>query len=450
MSATKLWDKGEIRDQDLSKKVHDFTIGNDQVLDLLLAPFDVIGSLAHIQMLQKQNLLHHSEFLKLREQLLIQYKKIQKGDFSIRPDAEDVHSEIELRLTEVLGDIGKKIHTGRSRNDQVLLDLKLFTRAEIKSVVKNTKALFTQLMELAEKHEEKLLPGYTHLQMAMISSFGLWFSAYAESLVDDLQMLYAAYTLANKNPLGSGAGYGGSMPLDRRFTTELLGFEDLNYNSIYAQMNRGKMEKTVMTALASIAATLSKFSMDVCLYMNQNFGFISFPDELTTGSSIMPHKKNPDVFELIRAKCNKIQALPFQLTTILNNLPSGYHRDLQIIKEDYILAFAELNNCLEMATLMLEHIEVEDNLLDDEKYLHLYSVEKVNELVKNGTPFRDAYIEVGKSIKYGKFEKPEKIKHTHEGSIGNLSLNKIDQMMKQILYKFKFDQYESRVDELLK
>jgi argininosuccinate lyase len=450
MSATKLWDKGEVRDQDLSKKVHDFTIGNDQVLDLLLAPFDVIGSLAHIQMLQKQNLIHHSEFLKLREQLLIQYKKIQKGDFSIRPEAEDIHSEIELRLTEVLGDVGKKIHTGRSRNDQVLLDLKLFSRAEIKSVVKNVKILFTQLIELAEKHEEKLIPGYTHLQIAMISSFGLWFSAYAEALVDDLQMLYAAFTLTNKNPLGSGAGYGGSMPIDRRFTTELLGFEDLNYNSIYAQMNRGKMEKTVLTALASIAATLSKFAMDVCLYMNQNFAFIKFPDELTTGSSIMPHKKNPDVFELIRAKCNKIQALPFQFNMVLNNLPSGYHRDLQIIKEDYILAFAELNNCLEMTSLMLEHIIVSENILDDDKYTHLYSVEKVNELVKNGTPFRDAYIEVGKSIKYGTFEKPEKIKHTHEGSIGNLCLNKIDQMMKQILYKFKFDQYESRVDELLK
>ena len=450
MSATKLWDKGQKEDQFLTQKVHDFTVGNDQVLDLLLAPFDVIGSLAHIQMLQKQNLLHHSEFLKLREQLLIQYKNIQSGQFSIRPEAEDIHSEIELRLTEALGDIGKKIHTGRSRNDQVLVDLKLFTRAEIKSVVKNVKTLFKQLIGLAEEHQDKLIPGYTHLQVAMISSFGLWFSAYAESLIDDIQMLYAAYTLANKNPLGSGAGYGGSMPLDRRFTTELLGFEDLNYNSVYAQMNRGKLERTVVTALSSIASTLSKFSMDVCLYMNQNFGFIKFPDALTTGSSIMPHKKNPDVFELIRAKCNKIQALPFQFNTILNNLPSGYHRDLQIIKEDYILAFAEMNNCLEICSVMLDNIIVNDDLLADERYKYLFSVEKVNELVKNGVPFRDAYVEVGQSIENETFEKPDVIKHTHEGSIGNLCLNKIDQMMNQTLYKFKFEQYESRIDELLK
>lgn len=450
MSATKLWDKGEQKDQYLEQKVHDFTVGNDQVLDLLLAPYDVLGSLAHIQMLQKQGLLHHSEFLKLRNELLAIYKKIESGNFSIRPDAEDIHSEIEIRLTERLGDIGKKIHTGRSRNDQVLLDIKLFSRAEVKTVTIKVKKVFNQLLELAESHKDKLIPGYTHLQVGMISSFGLWFSAYAEALVDDLRMLHAAYTMAQKNPLGSGAGYGGSMPLDRRFTTELLGFDDLNYNSVYAQMNRGKMERSIATGLASIASTISKFAMDACLYMNQNFDFISFPDALTTGSSIMPHKKNPDVFELIRAKCNKIQALPFQFNTILNNLPSGYHRDLQMIKEDYILSFAELNYCLDILSVMLDNIIVKDEILSDEKYKYLYSVEKVNQLVKDGMPFRDAYVMVGQSIENDDFEIPNNIKHTHEGSIGNLCLNSIDQMMKQVLYLFKFDQFERRIEDLLK
>ncbi|MCB0501651.1 MAG: argininosuccinate lyase [Bacteroidetes bacterium] len=450
MSATKLWDKGEQKDQYLEQKVHDFTVGNDQVLDLLLAPYDVLGSLAHIQMLQKQGLLHHSEFLKLRNELLVIYKKIESGNFSIRPEAEDIHSEIEIRLTERLGDIGKKIHTGRSRNDQVLLDIKLFSRAEVKTVTIKVKKVFNQLLELAESHKDKLIPGYTHLQVGMISSFGLWFSAYAEALVDDLRMLHAAYTMAQKNPLGSGAGYGGSMPLDRRFTTELLGFDDLNYNSVYAQMNRGKMERSIATGLASIASSISKFSMDACLYMNQNFDFISFPDALTTGSSIMPHKKNPDVFELIRAKCNKIQALPFQFNTILNNLPSGYHRDLQMIKEDYILSFAELNSCLDILSVMLDNIIVKDEILSDEKYKYLYSVEKVNQLVKDGMPFRDAYVMVGQSIENDDFEIPNNIKHTHEGSIGNLCLNSIDQMMKQVLYLFKFDQFERRIEELLK
>ncbi len=448
--ANKLWDKGTKSDKYLVQKVHEFTVGNDQVLDLLLAPYDVIGSLAHIQMLQKQGLLHHSEFLKLRKELIKIYHKIQSGDFSIRPEAEDIHSEIEIRLTETLGDIGKKIHTGRSRNDQVLLDIKLFTRAEIKTVTIKVKKLFEQLTALAEEHKEKLIPGYTHLQVAMISSFGMWFSAYAEGLVDDLRMLHSAYSMAQKNPLGSGAGYGGSMPLDRRFTTELLGFDELNYNSVYAQMNRGKMERSVVTGLAAIASTLSKFSMDACLYMNQNFGFIAFPDALTTGSSIMPHKKNPDVFELIRAKCNKIQALPFQFNTILNNLPSGYHRDLQIIKEDYILAFAEINSCLDICSVMLDNIIVKEDVLNDEKYKYLYSVEKVNQLVMDGVAFRDAYIEVGQSIEDGSFEIPKQVKHTHEGSIGNLCLNKIDQMMKQVLYLFKFEQFERRIDDLLK
>ena len=450
MANTKLWDKGKEKDDLLVQKVHEFTVGNDQVLDLLLAPYDVIGSLAHIQMLQKQSLLHHSEFLKLRNELLLIYQNIQSGNFSIRPEAEDIHSEIELRLTETLGDVGKKIHTGRSRNDQVLLDLKLFTRAEIKTVTIKVKQLFTKLIELADQHQDKLIPGYTHLQVAMISSFGMWFSAYAESLVDDLRMLHAAYTMAQKNPLGSGAGYGGSMPLDRRFTTELLGFDDLNYNSVYAQMNRGKMERSVVSGLAAIATTLSKFSMDACLYMNQNFSFIGFPDALTTGSSIMPHKKNPDVFELIRAKCNKIQALPFQFNTILNNLPSGYHRDLQVIKEDYILSFAEINSCLDICGVMLDNIIVKDDILKDDKYKYLFSVEKVNQLVKDGVPFRDAYVQVGQSIDEGTFEIPNQVKHSHEGSIGNLCLNNIDQMMKQVLYLFKFEQFEHRVDELLK
>jgi len=450
MTASKLWQKGNTDESRLTREVHDFTVGNDQVLDLLLAPYDVIGSLAHIQMLQKQGLLHHSEYLELRNELLNIYKKIESGDFSIRNSAEDIHSEVEIRLTEALGDIGKKIHTGRSRNDQVLLDLKLFTRSEIKTITKKVKKLFYKLLKLAEEHENKLIPGYTHLQIAMISSFGMWFSAYAESLVDDLQMLYGAFTLANKNPLGSGAGYGSSAPLDRRFTTELLGFESLNFNSVYAQMNRGKMEKTVVTAIAGIAHTLSKFSMDVCLFMNQNFGFLSFPDSVTTGSSIMPHKKNPDVFELIRAKCNKLQSIPNQFNTILNNLPSGYHRDLQIIKEDYMLSFTEINSCLDMCGTMLDHIIVKEDILEDEKYLYLFSVEKVNALVKEGMAFRDAYVAVGKSIEEGSFERPQTVAHTHEGSIGNLCLNDIDQLMKQTLYKFHFEQYETRIDSLLK
>ncbi len=450
MSAKKLWAKGAEHDSYLSQRVHEFTVGNDAVLDLLLAPYDVIGSMAHIQMLQKQGLLHHSEYLKIRQELLAIYREIETGDFNIRPEAEDIHSEVEIRLTETLGDIGKKIHTGRSRNDQILVDLKLFTRAEMKTTTKKVNKLFKQLLSLAEQHQEQLIPGYTHLQIAMISSFGLWFSAYAEGLVDDLHQLHAGYVLANKNPLGSGAGYGSSAPLDRRFTTELLGFDTLNFNSIYAQMNRGKMEKTVVTGLAAIASTLSKFAMDVCLYMNQNFGFLTFPDVLTTGSSIMPHKKNPDVFELIRAKCNKLQALPVQFNTILNNLPSGYHRDLQIIKEDYILAFAEVNSCLDMAVLMLENIIIKEDILNDDKYKYLFSVEKVNALVKEGMPFRDAYVTVGKSIEDGTFARPDKIKHTHEGSIGNLNLNKIDQLMKQVLYLFKFEQYEHRIEELLK
>ena len=453
MKTAKLWNKGikgEINTERLARKVHEFTVGNDQVLDLLLAPYDVLGSLAHCQMLQKQGLLHHSEYLQLRDELLKIYKLIESGDFSIRKDAEDIHSEIEIRLTEILGDVGKKIHTGRSRNDQVLLDLKLFTRNEIKAVTKKVKKLFELLLNLAEEHEDKLMPGYTHLQMGMISSFGLWFSAYAEALVDDLQLLYSAFTMANKNPLGSGAGYGGSMPLDRRFTTELLGFDTMNFNSIYAQMNRGKMEKSVATAIAGIAATLSKMSMDACLYMNQNFGFISFPDVLTTGSSIMPHKKNPDVFELIRARANKLQALPVQFNTILNNLPSGYHRDLQLIKEDYMLSFSEINSCIDALRLMLDNISIRDNILDDAAYTSLFSVEKVNALVNQGMPFRDAYVVVGQSIEDGSFERPEKLKHSHEGSIGNLCLSSIDQLMKQVLYQFKFEQFETRIDALLK
>lgn len=450
MSDTKLWQKGKAESGKLARMVHDFTVGNDQMLDLLLAPYDVIGSLAHIRMLQKQGLMQHAEYLDLRRELLNIYRLIASDDFSIRPEAEDIHSEIEIRLTEALGDVGKKIHTGRSRNDQVLLDLKLYTRAEIKTLTGNVKKLFKRLLGLADAHRDKLLPGYTHLQVAMISSFGMWFSAYAEALVDDVQLLYGAYTLANKNPLGSGAGYGGSLPLDRRFTTELLGFETLNFNSVYAQMNRGKMERSVVTAIAGIAHTLSRLAMDACLYMNQNFGFISFPDELTTGSSIMPHKKNPDVFELIRARCNKLQALPFQFNAILNNLPSGYHRDLQIIKEDYMLSFSEINDCLTMCDVMLEHITVQDNLLNDDKYKYLFSVERVNELVQRGVPFRDAYKTVGESIESGTFTKPEKIAHSHEGSIGNLCLGEIDQLMNQALYKFHFEQYETRIEALLK
>lgn len=449
MMQEKLWQKGNLQHSDLAKQVEAFTVGNDRVLDLKLAPFDVLGSLAHIQMLSENGLLEENEFPLLRKSLIEIYHDIQNGDFEIGASTEDVHSEVEFRLTKKLSDLGKKIHSGRSRNDQVLVDLKLYTRYEIEEIVNKTDRLFQLLIQLADKHKEDLLPGYTHLQIAMISSFGLWFSAYAESLVDDLDQLYAAFKIANKNPLGSGAGYGGSLPLNRRRTTELLGFENLNYNVVYAQMNRGKLEKTVATAIAALAATLSRMAMDMTLYMNQNFGFVKFPDVLTTGSSIMPHKKNPDVWELIRAKCNKLQNLPNQFSLIMTNLPSGYHRDMQLIKEDYIPAFQTIKDCLDIAHTMFEHIEVKKDILNDKKYLYLYSVEVVNQLVQEGVPFRDAYVQVGQNIESGNFIAPETVNHTHEGSIGNLCLEDIVQIKNQTIAQFSFDKIHEKLNLLI-
>jgi argininosuccinate lyase len=441
----KLWQK----QQDSNKLIEEFTIGKDQELDLYLAEFDVLGSMAHTMMLETINLLEKEELKDIQRELKIIYKQIKKGNFTIEPGVEDVHSQIELLLTRKLGETGKKIHSGRSRNDQVLLDLKLFSRNAIEETVSLTKKLFDQLISLSNQHKDKLLPGYTHLQIAMPSSFGLWFGAYAESLADDLVMLQAAYRLANKNPLGSAAGYGSSFPLNRTLTTQLLGFDSLNYNVVYAQMGRGKTERNIAAALASIAATLGKMAMDVCLYMNQNFGFISFPDHLTTGSSIMPHKKNPDVFELIRGKCNKIQALPNELALLTTNLPSGYHRDLQILKESFIPAFKELNSCLFIAHYMLEQIIVKDNILEDQKYAYLYSVELVNKLVLDGMPFRDAYLEVSKRISENNFSPPDKILHTYEGSMGNLSNEAIQKQMEEVVNGFNFEKVKKAFEDLL-
>jgi len=445
----KLWQKDNYSENELANQIEKFTVGNDRNLDLLLAKHDVLGSLAHTKMLAEVGLLSKEDLSPIQEELKNIFEKIENGNFFIADESEDIHSEVEFRLTQKLGDSGKKIHSGRSRNDQVLLDIKLFTRTEIEQLVHETKNVFDTLIQLSNTHKDKLIPGYTHLQLAMPSSFGLWFGAYAESLVDDMQILYSAFTLANKNPLGSGAGYGGSFPLNRKLTTDLLGFEDLNYNVVYAQMNRGKMEKNVAFAISNIAATLSKFAMDCCLYMNQNFGFISFPDVLTTGSSIMPHKKNPDVFELIRAKCNKLQNLPAQINSIITNLPSGYHRDLQIIKEDFFESFGEIKSCMEMTNLMLQNIIVKENILEDEKYKLLFTVETVNQLVNEGMPFRDAYIKVGKDVEAGNYQKPTSINHTHEGSIGNLCNDEIERMMQQTINQFPFQKIKDALDKLV-
>ena len=423
---TKLWQKETIEKQsNLQSKIETFTIGSDKQWDVYLAEADVLGSLAHAEMLASINLLSQDEFLKLKEALQAILISIKKGEFIIEEGVEDVHSQIEIILTKELGDIGKKIHSGRSRNDQSLVDIKLYIKQELKEIAQETQKLFNKLIALSNQYKNDLMPGYTHMQIAMPSSFGLWFGAYAESLSDDLELMIAAYNVANKNPLGSGAGYGSSFPLDRKKTTELLEFEDLNYNVVYAQMTRGKTEKITSMALAGIAATLSKFSMDICLYMNQNFGFITFPPELTTGSSIMPHKKNPDVFELIRAKCNKIQALPNELTLLINNLPSGYHRDMQLTKECLLPAIIGIKECLELLPLMLEHIQIKKNILSDELYENLFTVEKVNELTLSGIPFRDAYKQVAQLIEQGDFKSNIKLLHTHEGSIGNLCNEKI-------------------------
>jgi argininosuccinate lyase len=441
----KLWDKGT----EINQLIEAFTIGHDTEMDFYLAEFDVIGSLAHIKMLESIGLLTRSELVILTNELRNIYTNIKAKMFIIEPDIEDVHSQIELMLTRKLGDVGKKIHSGRSRNDQVLLDLKLFTRSEIKSVVEQTVDLFDILIAQSEKYKQVIMPGYTHLQVAMPSSFGLWFGAYAESLTDDLILLQATYRIADQNPLGSAAGYGSSFPLNRQMTTDLLGFESMNYNVVYAQMGRGKMEKSVAFALASIASTLSRMAYDVCLFMSQNFNFVSLPDELTTGSSIMPHKKNPDVFELLRSHCNRIQSLPNQILLITNNLPSGYFRDLQLIKEVFIPSFAELKSCLTIASFAISNIKVNEKIMDDLRYENIYSVEAVNRKVLQGVPFRDAYRQVGESIKIGDFHPDKELSHTHEGSIGNLCLGNIQDKMKVTLNSFNFEKAEKAFEKLI-
>ncbi len=442
----KLWSK----DKESLKSVTDFTTGQDNVLDLHLAPFDVLGSLAHINMLETIGLLTRAELDILCKELKSVYKEIQAGKFEIEAGVEDIHSQVELLLTRKLGDVGKKIHSGRSRNDQVLVDVKLFLRHEIEEITKAIQQFFELLIAQSEKHKDKLLPGYTHLQVAMPSSFGLWFGAYAESLTDDLITLQSAYQVVNKNPLGSAAGYGSSFPLNRTLTTQLLGFDDLNYNVVYAQMGRGKTERIMAQAMSNIAATVGKLAMDCTLFINQNFAFISFPDELTTGSSIMPHKKNPDVFELIRAKCNSLQALPNEITLLIANLPSGYHRDLQLLKEKLFPAIHTLKDCLRMTHLMLSAVIVKENILEDEKYKYLFSVEEVNKLVLSGVPFRDAYKKIGLDIEQGKFNYSTEINHSHEGSIGNLMNDQIKKSFTKVITNFNFQKVHFALEALVK
>jgi argininosuccinate lyase len=441
----KLWEKNN---QSL-KQVEEFTVGNDREFDSQLAPFDILGSIAHAKMLAEVGLISKKESSELVKELKSIYSLIDNSLFTIEKNVEDIHSQIEFLLTEKLGDTGKKIHTARSRNDQVLVDIKLFLRKEIENLVGKLQNFFQLLQSQSEKYKNDLLPGYTHLQLAMPSSFGLWFGAYAESLVDDMVTIRAAYDVVNKNPLGSAAGYGSSFPINRKLTTELLGFEDLNYNVVYAQMGRGKTERIVAMALSNVADTLSKLSMDVCLFLNQNFGFVSFPDELTTGSSIMPHKKNPDVFELIRSHCNSIKSIPNEIMMMTTNLPSGYHRDLQLLKEKLFPAFQVLNQCLDMAGLMLSNIGIKKDLLTDEKYKFLFSVEEVNKLVSRGMSFRDAYKKIGLDIEAGKYSYDTKIKHTHEGSIGNLCNEEIKMQMEKVISTFPFDQVREAIIKLL-
>ena len=443
--AQKLWEKNVQVDHEVDV----FTVGRDREMDLYLAKYDVLGSMAHITMLEKIGLLEADEL----KQLLVELRKIyaiaEAGQFVIEDGIEDVHSQVELMLTRQLGDMGKKIHSGRSRNDQVLVDLKLYTRAEIQELVHLVQELFEVLQQQSERYKEVLLPGYTHLQIAMPSSFGLWFGAYAESLTDDMLLLQAAYRICNRNPLGSAAGYGSSFPLNRQLTTDLLGFDSMDYNVVYAQMGRGKMERTVAFALAGIAGTLSKLAFDACMFNSQNFGFIKLPDQFTTGSSIMPHKKNPDVFELTRAKCNKIQGLPNQITLICNNLPSGYFRDLQIIKEVFLPSFDELKDCLRMVTHMMREVKVNEHILDDDKYSLLFSVEEVNRRVLAGVPFRDAYKQVGLAIEAEEFVADKQVHHTHEGSIGNLCNTEIAALMQKAVDGFHFERMNAAVDALL-
>lgn len=443
--AQKLWEKNVQVDHEVDV----FTVGRDREMDLYLAKYDVLGSMAHITMLEKIGLLEADELKQLLAELRKIYAIAEAGQFVIEDGIEDVHSQVELMLTRQLGDMGKKIHSGRSRNDQVLVDLKLYTRAEIQELVHLVQELFEVLQQQSERYKEVLLPGYTHLQIAMPSSFGLWFGAYAESLTDDMLLLQAAYRICNRNPLGSAAGYGSSFPLNRQLTTDLLGFDSMDYNVVYAQMGRGKMERTVAFALAGIAGTLSKLAFDACMFNSQNFGFIKLPDQFTTGSSIMPHKKNPDVFELTRAKCNKIQGLPNQITLICNNLPSGYFRDLQIIKEVFLPSFDELKDCLRMVTHMMREVKVNEHILDDDKYSLLFSVEEVNRRVLAGVPFRDAYKQVGLAIEAGEFVADKQVHHTHEGSIGNLCNAEIAALMQKVIDGFHFERMNAAVDALL-
>lgn len=428
-----LWNKGFEPD----KKIEEFTVGNDRKLDLRLAKYDVEGSMAHIRMLETIGLLTREELDKLLEALQEIYVSAENGTFVIEDDVEDVHSQVETLLTRKLGDIGKKIHSGRSRNDQVLVDLKLFMRDELRAIADSVQQLFDRLQLLSEQHKDTLMPGYTHLQIAMPSSFGLWFGAYAEALIDDVQLLGAAYRIADQNPLGSAAGYGSSFPLNRRMTTELLGFETMHYNVVAAQMSRGKTERAAAYAIAAIASTLGRFAMDVCLFMSQNFGFVSFPDEFTTGSSIMPHKKNPDVFEIMRGKCNRLQSVPNEISLLTTNLPIGYHRDLQLLKDIIFPATTEIRSCLEMCDFMLQHIRVNKNILDDRKYDYLFTVEDVNRLTLAGTPFREAYRQIGMQVQNGTYRPTREVHHTHEGSIGNLCNVEIAEKMKRAMAQFK-------------
>ncbi len=443
--SNKLWEKNF----EVNKEIERFTVGRDREMDMYLAKHDVLGSMAHITMLESIGLLEKDELEKLLTELRHIYQLCEDGEFVIEKDVEDVHSEVELMLTRKLGDIGKKIHSGRSRNDQVLVDLKLFTRHELMEVVDNVKALFDELIQKSNQYKDVLMPGYTHLQIAMPSSFGLWFGAYAESLADDMLYLQAAWRMTNRNPLGSAAGYGSSFPLNRQMTTDLLGFDSMDYNVVYAQMGRGKMERNVAFAMATVAGTLAKMAFDACMFNCQNFQFVKLPKECTTGSSIMPHKKNPDVFELIRAKSNKLQSLPQQIMMIMNNLPVGYFRDLQIIKEAFLPAFDELNDCLRMAAYIINKMEVNEHILDNPMYDPMFSVEEVNSLAASGVPFRDAYKKVGLEIEAGEFVANKDIRHTHEGSIGNLCNDKIQALMEQTLADFSFDKVRNAEKKLL-
>lgn len=445
LHGAKLWEKSV----HVTEEIDRFTVGHDRELDLYLAKYDVLGSMAHVTMLHSIGLIADEELPVLLRELRAIYQVAESGDFVIEDGIEDVHSQVELMLTRKLGDMGKKIHSGRSRNDQVLVDLKLFTRDKIREVAEAVRDLFAELQQQSERYKNVLMPGYTHLQVAMPSSFGLWFGAYAESLADDMLLLEAAYRMTNRNPLGSAAGYGSSFPLNRTMTTELLGFDSMDYNVVYAQMGRGKNERNVAFALAGIAGTVAKLAFDACMFNSQNFGFVRLPDECTTGSSIMPHKKNPDVFELIRARCNKLQALPTQVVMIMNNLPCGYFRDLQEIKEVFLPAFDQLLSCLRMATYIVARMRVNEHILDDARYDLMFSVEEVNRLASEGMPFRDAYKKVGLDIEAHQFTPNKEIHHTHEGSIGNLCNDRIAALMQATYARFGFERVSEAEKNLL-